>query len=135
MTNSNARPELTPPGAGQGGQPMTQGRPQQDPETLGGGAETVREGPTMGPPPGVEGASGAGATTWHQDTWVTALWAVNQNRNTWVYLKDKGWKRLATTSDGTHLALTLLGAHARLAAGRVDAREEGDGLLHELYVW
>jgi hypothetical protein len=90
--------------------------------------------PTALPPANI-GAGGIGATTWHSDVRVTALWSINQNRNVWCGLSDVGWKPLANNSDSAVVALNILAANALQAKGRVDAREESDGMIHELYVW
>ena len=46
-----------------------------------------------------------------------------------------GWKRLATSTDSSALALTVLASLGKLTQARVDYREESDGFIHELYVW
>jgi hypothetical protein len=76
-----------------------------------------------------------GATAWHQSVRVTALWSINEERNAWAHLENIGWRKLATQVHSAHLALNLLACHARQAGGANSLREEGDGMLHEMYVW
>lgn len=76
-----------------------------------------------------------GVTVWVSDKRVTALWGINQNRNSWVYVTGVGWKRLATNSDSAVVALTMLAAHAKQVQTNYSYREESDGLIHETYVW
>jgi hypothetical protein len=99
-----------------------------------GAAASADAVPTALPPANI-GTGGIGATTWHSDVRVTALWSINQNRNVWCGLSDVGWKPLANNSDSAIVALNILAANALQARGRVDAREESDGMIHELYVW
>lgn len=74
-------------------------------------------------------------TAWQNDKRITALWSINQNRNSWVHVAGIGWKKLANNSDSAIVALTMLGSHAREKESAVNYREESDGMLYELYVW
>jgi hypothetical protein len=78
---------------------------------------------------------GAGVAAWNTNKKVTALWSINQNRNSWLHIDGVGWRRLANNSDSVTMALTILGAHAREKASTVNYRDEADGMIHELYVW
>jgi hypothetical protein len=81
-----------------------------------------------------EGMS-AGITAWQNNKRITGLWAINQNRNSWVYVDTVGWKKLANNSDSAIVALSMLGAHAREKSSVVNYREENDGMIREMYVW
>ena len=89
--------------------------------------------PAATPPESAQQAFGA--TTWHSDKRITALWSINQYRNSWVHIGGIGWKRLAVKSDSAIVALSMIGAHAKQLQSRVDLREESDGLIHEIYSW
>ena len=89
--------------------------------------------PTLAPP--AEALEAVSAIIWHIDKRVIALWAINENRNAWIGTNDAGWKKLANNSDTAIVALTVLGSHARDSGTRVDYREGGDGMVHEMYVW
>ena len=118
---------------------MTDTMPTQEPPSAalggtgqgtGGGAEDV---PTLLP-------SGAGVTAgavgaWLNDKRVTALWAINQNRNSWAYIAGVGWKKLANNSDTAVVALAMLAAHAKQSQTNYSYRDEADGMIHESYVW
>jgi hypothetical protein len=76
-----------------------------------------------------------GATAWNNSKQITALWSINQNRNSWVGIGGIGWKKLANNSDSAITALTMLSAHARTLGSTVHYRDESDGMIHEMYVW
>jgi hypothetical protein len=85
-------------------------------------------------PPQIIGGGGGG-TTWNTDKRVRGLWSTNQNRNSWVYLTDIGWKKLVNNSDTSIVAMTILAANARQTQTRIDTREEADGMIYEIYLW
>jgi hypothetical protein len=89
--------------------------------------------PTLSPSATAE--SGAGVGAWLSNKRVSALWSINQNRNSWVYIAGVGWKKLANNSDTAIVALTTLAAHAKQSQTNYNYREESDGLIHETYVW
>ena len=104
----------------------------------GGAAATAA--PTAQPPAltstgGTSGGGGIAATVWVNNKKINALWAINENRNTWVAVTGVGWVKLANNSDSAIVALTMLGANARQTQGNVNYRQESDGMLHEIYVW
>lgn len=78
---------------------------------------------------------GAAATVWVQGKKVAALWAINQNRNSWASFADVGWRKFSDASDSAIMAFTLLAAHAKQVQSNVDRREEADAKVHEVYVW
>jgi hypothetical protein len=78
---------------------------------------------------------GVGVAAWNTGKKVTALWSINQNRNSWIHIDGVGWRKLANNSDSAIVALTVLGTHAREKASSVNYRDEADGMIHEIYVW
>ena len=93
-------------------------------------------GPTQEPPAAALAvADGVGATVWVTGKKVSALWAINQNRNSWVGIAGVGWAKLANNSDSAIVALTMLCANAKLTQGVVNYRQESDNMIHEMYVW
>ena len=82
----------------------------------------------------LEAATGIGASVWHNNKRIVALWSINQNRNAWVGIDGIGWKRLSNVSDQGVVALNMLGAHAREKGSSVNLREDG-ALIREIYVW
>ncbi len=86
-------------------------------------------------PPTTEEAAGVSATAWVQGKKVAALWAINQNRNSWASFADVGWRKFSDVSDSAIMAFTMLAAHAKHVQSAVDRREESDGKVHEIYVW
>lgn len=104
--------------------------PPQEKQAISDGAATA---PTQTPPETTGERKGIGAT-WLNSKKITALWSINQNRNSWVYLTDTGWKRLADNSDSAVVALTMLASHAQQAGATVNALEDA-GKITQLYVW
>lgn len=82
----------------------------------------------------VEEGALAGITAWQNNKRVTALWSINQNRNSWAGISGMGWKKLANNSDSAVVALTMLCSHAREKNSVVNFREEG-GMIREIYIW
>jgi hypothetical protein len=119
---------------------MPDTKPRQDVLTSGAGvSETAPAAPTALPPAATADTTGGvgavGASTWVSNKKVNALWAINENRNSWISVAGVGWVKLANNSDSAIVALTMLGANARLTQGYVSYRQEADGMLHEMYVW
>ena len=107
-----------------------------------GAISTESVGPTQEPPAAALAAAlaagaagGIGATVWVNNQKINALWTINQNRNSWVSVVGKGWVKLANNSDTAIVALTMLGADAKLTQGLVNYRQESDNMIHEMYVW
>ena len=90
--------------------------------------------PTLEPPAAVE-AKGVTASVWINTKKISALWTINQNRNSWASFQDAGWRRFADNSDSAIMAFTALAAHARQVNANTNRREEDDNKVHELYVW
>ena len=104
----------------------------------GGAAVAATAAPTAEPPTSAQtgGDTGTiGATVWMNGKKINALWAINENRNSWVSVAGVGWVKLANNSDTAIVALTMLGANARQTQGIVNYRQESDNMLHEMYVW
>ena len=78
---------------------------------------------------------GIGASVWVNGKKVNALWAINQNRNSWISVVGVGWVKFANNSDSAIVAFTMLGADAKLTQGTVNYRQESDNMIHEIYVW
>ena len=86
-------------------------------------------------PASLSGGAAGAITAWNGDKRVGALWGINQNRNSWVFIVGVGWKRLANNSDTAVVALTMLAAHAKQSQTNYSYRDEADGMIHESYVW
>lgn len=120
-----------------GADAMTDTMPTQEPPAasesaaISGGAEAM---PTLSPDAAGAETQG-GIATWLNNKRVSALWGINQNRNSWVYITGVGWKKLANNSDTAVVALTTLAASAKLTQTNYNYREESDGMIHETYVW
>jgi hypothetical protein len=84
--------------------------------------------------PGVGGAGGV-AAAWHSNVHVQGMWSINQDRNSWVYLDDSGWKKLSTQSPSGIVALNMIAAHAYEKNSVSSLYEADDGQISQLYVW
>lgn len=91
------------------------------------------EPPSAGAVGGITGT--IGTTVWFNNQKINALWTINENRNSWVGVAGVGWVKLANNSDSAIVALTMLGADAKLTQGSTSYRQESDGMMHEIYVW
>ena len=114
---SDRKPTLIPPAAG------------SSTGISGAGASS----PSLMPP--TKAATAGGLTAWNNDKRVSALWGMNENRNSWVFVPAVGWKKLANNSDSAVVALTILAAHAKQTQTAYTYRDEADGMIHEAYVW
>jgi len=133
---SETGPSQEPPGAAAASSgDVGQSRPeeltaaQQAQSATAGGAGVA---PTLEPP---SAAAVGSVGAWQGNKKITALWSINQNRNSWVAVDGVGWKKLANNSDSAVVALTILGANAKLTQHAVNYRDEADGMIHEMYVW
>lgn len=136
-----ARPSGTPPtGAAAQSGGAAESRPrdltlEEAAITASAAAGTAR--PTMTPPQQVQAGVGAGGIgAWINSQKVTALWSINENRNSWIHLENAGWRKLANNSDSAICALSILAAHAKQTqTPYYNGREEADGMIHECFVW
>lgn len=97
------------------------------------GMDTI---PVMTPPGEVEELSyAAGYSAWQNGRKITALWSINQTRNSWASVTGLGWRKLSNKCDSGCVALSILAAHAKQVQSTVNCREETDKMIHEMYVW
>lgn len=94
-------------------------------------ASALAAAPTLAPP---EAAGAEAAVTAWVDGKVSALWSINQNRNSWAGF-PAGWKKFANNSDSAIMAFTILASIAKLTQAPTKYREEADHMVHELYVF
>ena len=98
------------------------------------GMELEANAPKLSPPAAAEAVTAFGAAVWQTDKRVNALYNTHHARNSWMSIAGLGWKKLATGSDSTCEAMTLLASHCREKSCRIDFSEE-NGLVKEIYVW
>ena len=131
-------PTLEPPTPGSeliGENIMTDAKPTLIPPAAAVSEDAVGASqPTQTPGSALSQGDG-GVTAWLGDKRVSALWSINQNRNSWAYISNVGWKRFADNSDSAIVAFTSLAAHAKQTQTNFSYREEADGKIHEVYVW
>jgi hypothetical protein len=131
-------PSLEPPQLfeSNGGNAMIEDKPTLIPPSVS-TATTTSAGETAPSltPDSLTGAEAGAYTAVNSDKRVTALWGINQNRNSWAHIAGVGWKKLANNSDSAVVALTILAAHAKQSQTNYTYRDESDGMIHESYVW
>lgn len=112
--------------------------------TGGGASFAAPTAPTGEPPAGASidttgdsstSTGNVGASVWVNSKKINALWAINENRNSWIGVAGVGWVKLANNSDSAIVAFTMLGASAKQTQTNVNYRQEADKMLHEIYVW
>jgi hypothetical protein len=110
----------------------------EPPGAVGGGVIGVgQEAPTQTPP----GAETTGITAgaiggWQDNAHITALWSINQDKNSWIWVANIGWLKLANNSETGIMALTVLASHAK-AMGRILSygTDSSTGMVTQMYVW
>jgi hypothetical protein len=91
--------------------------------------------PTAQPPGQTSGAAG-GAGAWKDNQKITALWAINEDKNVWVYVAGVGWLKLANNSESAIIALTILAACAKQMGSNVSyGTDDTSGQITQMYVW
>jgi hypothetical protein len=139
--SASARGEAAPtarPPSEQGEGAVATGDARPDRFTTAGEAVVEGAAVQVGGPPLAEAeraVADGGVTTWLGDKRVSSLWSINQVRNSWVGISGVGWIKLSNASDSGIVALTMLASHARQMQTRFDYRQEGDGMIHEVYAW
>ena len=71
---------------------------------------------------------------WQNGKKFIGLWAIDENRNAWVYVQDIGWRKLANNFDSVTINFMTMAAHAKAKGSSVNFREEGD-TIKEMYIW
>lgn len=136
MTETNeTQPTQTAPGT----ETTADGEEEQPTESPPAGVTAVESEdelaqPTDLPPSEAEEGQAYGAATWHNNKKITALWSNDQNRNSWIYVADLGWRKLADNSDSVVVTLTSLGTHAKQTGATVNLLEDS-GKITQMYVW
>lgn len=71
---------------------------------------------------------------WQNGKKFIGLWAINENKNAWVYVDGLGWRKLANDNDNIIIDFVTLAAQAKGSGSNVNFREDGD-TIKEMYVW
>ncbi|MEZ4910238.1 MAG: hypothetical protein R2774_05200 [Saprospiraceae bacterium] len=92
--------------------------------------------PTIDPPSGIneffDDSSGAGI--WNNNKKVTGLFSTNETRNTWMYVANTGWVKLANSIDSANEALTVLATSAKVKNSNINYLLDGNQVT-QIYVW
>ena len=131
MTTSNGMPTITDTQTDE----LPEGGPSEgfiaDAEAV-----SVADAPPELIPPEESAAAGErGVTAWLTNTRIIGVWSNSSNKNSFINIKDVGWRRLNPAGENAVVAMTMLASHARADGRNVTVRVESDNLVHELYVW
>jgi len=81
-------------------------------------------------------AGAAVSAVWRNNVHVTGLWSINQDRNCWAYIDNGvGWRKLSAASESGLVSLNMLASHAYEKNAAMNAYEENDGSISQMYVW
>lgn len=95
------------------------------------------DAPAQDPPATLSAESGEeafGAGSWYNGKKITALWTINQPRNSWAGVSGLGWRKISSANDSSSVALTQLAAHAKDRNRNVNVRVDNNQIV-EIYVW
>lgn len=80
------------------------------------------------------GANSIVDTRWINTKKVVGLWAINQEKNAWVYLSDEGWKRISNNNDNGFINTLTQLANAKAVNADVNVYVD-NGSITEVYVF
>ena len=73
-------------------------------------------------------------TGWERNQRIIGLWAINEDRNAWVYVKDLGWRKISPDNDNIFFDMLAQLIAAKGGNFRVDFRQE-NSVIKEVYVF
>jgi len=76
-----------------------------------------------------------GISAWHNSKKVTAMWCNSATRNAYAAVSGVGWKRISNANDSSFVTLVALLSLAEQTGANTRLRIEGDGEIHEVYVF
>jgi C1A family cysteine protease len=77
---------------------------------------------------------GVGDLPWQKNKRITGLWAINQNRNAWVYVQGMGWFRVSPDNDNIFFDMLSQLIAAKAGQRRVDFYQE-NRVIKQVYVF
>lgn len=83
---------------------------------------------------GNHGVDGIENTGWQNNKRVIGLWAINQDRNAWVYFDSIGWRKISADSDTVFYDMLSQLISAKAAARPVNFYEENN-VIKQAYVF
>jgi len=73
-------------------------------------------------------------TGWQTNCRVIGLWAINQDRNAWVYFDGLGWRKISPDNDNIFFDMLTQLIAAKAAARPVNFYED-EGVIKQIYVY
>lgn len=73
-------------------------------------------------------------TGWQNNTRVTGLWSIDQERNAWAYFQSLGWRKISTETDAVFYQLLTDLIAAKAAARPVNFYED-NSVIKQVYVF
>jgi len=80
------------------------------------------------------GVDGIQNTGWQSNCRVIGLWAINEDRNAWVYFENLGWRKISPDNDNIFFDMLAQLAAAKAAARPVNFYEE-NSVIKQIYVF
>jgi C1A family cysteine protease len=71
---------------------------------------------------------------WERNRRIIGLWAINQNRNAWVYVQGLGWRKISPDNDNIFFDMLTQLIAAKAGNRRVDFRQK-NRVIKEIYVF
>lgn len=82
----------------------------------------------------VRGVNGIEETGWQNNKKILGLWAINQDRNAWVYVQDLGWRKIAADNDNIFFDMLTQLATAKSANRPVNVYQQSS-IITQVYVF
>lgn len=76
-----------------------------------------------------------GITAWQNGKKITAMWCNSSSRNAYAAVSGLGWRRISNANDSSFVSLVALLSLAEQTDANTKLRIEGDGEIHEVYVF
>ncbi|HAA27705.1 MAG TPA: peptidase [Cyanobacteria bacterium UBA11369] len=71
---------------------------------------------------------------WRNNVKIRGLWAINQDRNAWVYVNGLGWRKISPANDNIFFNMLVQLAAAKAGDRSVNFLEQL-GVVKQIYVW
>jgi hypothetical protein len=113
------------------------GGPQFSASELGRSLQSAADAPIDAPPSesAEDTIAAEGITAWHNNKKITAMWCNSSQRNAYASVQGIGWKRISNANDSSFVTLVALLSLAEQTNANTKLRIEGDGEIHEAYVF
>jgi C1A family cysteine protease len=81
----------------------------------------------------MDAIEGTAETGWIRDTRIIGLFTSNNDRNSWVYVQNLGWRKISPDNDNIHIDMLTQLTAAKASGRRVDLYQE-NGVIKQIYI-